>query len=336
MTGRERVARILAGQSVDRLPVLPILHTGFATILGVSLGDFFSSAETMARVMVEGCREFGFDGVQLSSGVTAEAEAFGARVEQPADGPPILREYLLADLRRLDALRAIDPSQGGRMPLFFEAVARVVSSLGDEGFVLATLRGPLLAAAQLRGIKQILLDTVDHPREVEAILDFTAETALHLGKQLLASGAHGLILGEATCSPNFISPALYRRLVLPRHRALIGRLKEAGWQAVGIHICGDTTPIIEDIVSTGADFMDVDYQISPEAALARAGGRIAQRGNLDPASLLRFGTPKAIEAATAALRASVTGTRWILSTGCDIPPATPAANVRAFATAARS
>ncbi|HPO71986.1 MAG TPA: uroporphyrinogen decarboxylase family protein [Armatimonadota bacterium] len=72
MTGRERVACTLAGESIDRLPVLPILHTGFATILGVPLGDFFSSAETMARVMVEGCREFGFDGVQLSSGVTAE------------------------------------------------------------------------------------------------------------------------------------------------------------------------------------------------------------------------------------------------------------------------
>ena len=82
--------------------------------------------------------------------------------------------------------------------------------------------------------------------------------------------------------------------------------------------------------------MDVDYQVTPEAALARACGRIALRGNLDPASLLRFGTQEAIETVTAALRASVTGTQWILSTGCDIPPATPAANVRAFATAARS
>lgn len=336
MTGRERVERVLRGEAVDRPPVMPILHTGLAPLFGVPLGAFFTRAETMAGVTVRGCRELGLDGVQLSMGVTGEAEALGARTDQPENGAPILREHLLADPERLPALRRINPAAGGRMPLFFDAVRQVVTEVGDRVFVLATLRGPLLAAAQLRGIEPILVEMLEHPESVERILDFTSEMALVLGKWLLQSGAHGLVIGEATCSPNFISPALYRRLVLPRHQALIRHLRDAGWPAVGLHICGDTTPILEDILSTGVTFLDVDYQVPAGRAIALVRGRAALRGNLDPSSLFRFGTPEAVGAATRELRRAVAGTRWILSSGCDIPPGTPVENLRAFVDQARS
>ena len=49
----------------------------------------------MARTMIQGYHQFGFDGVQLSLGVTGKTEALGARVEQPINGAPILKEYLL-------------------------------------------------------------------------------------------------------------------------------------------------------------------------------------------------------------------------------------------------
>ncbi len=201
-------------------------------------------------------------------------EALGAAVEQPADGAPLLRQHLLEDLN-LDALRRVDPTRGGRMPLFYRAVEKVVQEIGRERYVLATLRGPLLGASQLRGVQEILMDLIDHPEEAEKILDFTAETALRLGQWLAGSGAHGLLLGEATCSPNFISPRFYRRFVLPRHQRLVRGLKAAGWRAVGLHICGDTTAILEDVISTGVDFLDLDYQVPAIKALAMVRNRIA-------------------------------------------------------------
>lgn len=336
MNGRERIAAVMAGQPADPPPTLPILHSGFATILGVPLGGFFTKAETMAGVMVRGCRQFSLDGVQLSMGVTGEAEALGAAVEQPADGAPLLRQHLLEDLSNLDALRRVDPTRGGRMPLFYRAVEKVVQEIGRERYVLATLRGPLLGASQLRGVQEILMDLIDHPEEAEKILDFTAETALRLGQWLAGSGAHGLLLGEATCSPNFISPRFYRRFVLPRHQRLVRGLKAAGWRAVGLHICGDTTAILEDVISTGVDFLDLDYQVPAIKALAVVRNRIVLRGNLDPSADFRFGKPAELWAKTRALAEQVAGARWILSSGCDIPPGTPADNVAAFSAAATS
>jgi uroporphyrinogen decarboxylase len=328
--GRQRVERALAGKFADRLPVLPILHSGLAPLFDVPLGAFYTQAEMMADVIVRGYRTFGYDGVQLSLGVTGEAEALGARVAQPDDGLPQLQEHLLADPGGLPALRARDPTRGGRMPLFYDAVGQEVKEIGDEAYVLATMRGPLLALSQLRGVEQTMIDLITQPEIAAEGLDFTTEVALRLGTWLLDSGAHGLLLGEATCSPSFISPAMYRELVLPRHQRLVGALKQAGWRAVGMHICGDTTSIVEDIVGTGADFFDVDYQVPAEQAIAAAGGRIVGRGNLDPSAVFRFGTPGVVRSATEALCAAVGENPWIASSGCDIPPGTPAENIAAF------
>ncbi len=335
MTGRERVERVLRGEKVDRPPLLPILHTALAPLAGVPLGRYFTDAEEMAGVAIEGFRRFGLDGVQLTLGVTGEVEALGAAVEQPADGAPLLRQHLLADPARLGGLRALDPTAGGRMPLFFAATERVARAIGTEAFVLPTLRGPLLMASQLRGVEQVLMDMMDDPEGLERILDFTTEVALRVGTALLATGAHGLALGEATCSPNFISPASYRRFVQPRHARLVAALKAAGWPAVGLHICGGTLPILEGVIATGVHFMDVDYQVPAADALALAGGRIALRGNLDPSALFRFGTPAQVREGTAGLARGVSGARWILSSGCDIPPGTPAENLTAFVEGAR-
>jgi uroporphyrinogen decarboxylase len=193
----------------------------------------------------------------------------------------------------------------------------------------------LLAASQLRGVEQLLVDIMEQPDLVEQVLDLTTELALRLGRALVATGAPALMLGEATCSPNFISPQHYRRFAQPRHEHLIAQLKQVGWRAVGLHVCGDTRSILDDMIATGADLLDIDHQVPTEEALAMAGDRIVLRGNLDPSGVLRFATPDEIRTRTRQLCRMVEGRRWIVSSGCDIPPGTPEENLRAFANAVR-
>lgn len=68
-------------------------------------------------------------------------------------------------------------------------------------------------------------------------------------------------------------------------------------------------------------------------ALALVRDHIAVRGNLDPSADFRFGQADALRAKMIALRHQVVGSRWILSSGCDIPPGTPAENLAAFSEA---
>ncbi|NQU42972.1 uroporphyrinogen decarboxylase family protein [bacterium] len=333
MTGLQRIQTLFSGRPVDRLPALSILHSGLARLARVPLGDYFSSAETMARVTVDSARRFGLDGVQLSQGVTAEAEALGAEIHQPPDGAPELRQILLDSAisdEAIACLAAIDPCQTGRLPLYREALEQASREIGSDTFILATLRGPLLLAAQLRGAETLLMDLLTDPEASDRLLEFTTGVAIRLGEWLTDSGAHGLIFGEATCSPDFISPVLYRDRIVPLHQRLVSALKHAGWPVVGLHICGRIEPIIPDILATGVDFFDIDYAVPASRALELTGDGAVLRGNLDPASLFRFGTPEQVHKATRALIDEAKGRRWILSSGCDIPAGAPAENIEAF------
>ena len=293
----------------------------------------------MADVIIQGYRTFGYDGVQLSLGVTGEAQALGAEIHQPQDAGPVLQQRLLGSIftentdatSALNQLRDIDAAQHGRLPLYYEAVCRTMDSIGQNAFVLSLLRGPLLIASQLCGVESLLIAMIESPECVNVILEFTTDLAIYLADWLIKSGAHGLMLGEATCSPNFISPQMYRAMVLPYHQKLVQQCKKQGWEAIGIHICGNITPIFDDLLSTGVDIIDVDYQVRAEHAIQMASNRVCLRGNLDPSSDFRFGTPDSIKRVTGSLIKKVNAyPKWILSSGCDIPPGTPAENITAF------
>lgn len=330
MNGKQRMIEVLTGGRPDRLPVLPIVHTALARMQGVPLGRYFTDAAVMAAVAVEGWRQFGLDGVQLTMGVAGEAEALGAGVDQPADGAPLVKAHPLADLARLGQVRELDPT-GGRMPLYHQAVTRVVEQIGGDAFVVSTLRGPLNIASQLRGVEEMLIDLAANPEQADVVLEYALEVAIRCSRASLATGAHGIIFGEATCSPNFISPTMYRRFVRQRHTRLVGELRRMGWRFVGLHVCGNIVPILGDLIATGVDWLDVDYQVSAAKALELTAGRVALRGNLDPVSVLFNGTPDVIRQRTGDLLAQVRGSRWVISTGCDIPPGTPAVNLATMA-----
>ena len=306
MTSKQRVEAVLDRQVADRLPLMPIVHTALARMQGVPLGRYFTDADCMADVIVRGAREFGLDGVQLTMGVAGEVEALGAVVEQPADGAPLIKQHPLKDPARLPELRQLDPA-GGRMPMYHAAVARVVERIGGETFVISTLRGPLNIAAQLRGVENALIDMIDNPAGLEAVLDFATDVAIACSRMSLQAGAHGLMFGEATCSPNFISPAMYRRFVQPRHVRLIAAVRQMGWRHVGLHVCGNVLPIMDDLIASGASLLDIDYQVPAEQAIARAAGRIALRGNLDPISVFFRGSAQQVADRTGDLAAQVTG-----------------------------
>lgn len=340
MTGLERVRAVFAGKEPDRTPIVPIIHSGLAPMFGVPLGDFFTDARTMAEVIIRGYRDFRYDGVQLSLGVTAEPQAFGAKVEQPADAAPVLKEHLLEDPSRLDCLRGLDPLERGRFPLFREAVGRAVEEIGREAFVVVTLRGPFLMATQLRGVENALVETVQAPQRLAELVDFTTQVSIELGRAFAGSGAHAVVLGEATCSPSFISPGTYRKLVLPAHRRVVAELRRAGWEAVCLHICGNLVPILEDVLSTGVNLLDIDHQLPAGEALEKNRGRAVLRGNLDPSAVFAFGTEEAIDRAVTELKAQVGGRGgrggWIYGSGCDVSPGTPQENLRRVVSALRA
>ena len=92
MNSRERVLAHLAGQPVDRLPVMPITMQFACDLIGAKYHDY----ETNHRVLVEGqtrvADQFSFDYVNTMSDPTREASDCGATVEFFENSPAAMVE----------------------------------------------------------------------------------------------------------------------------------------------------------------------------------------------------------------------------------------------------
>ena len=104
-----------------------------------------------------------------------------------------------------------------------------------------------------------------------------------------------------------------------------------------LHVCGNTKAILADLVTTGADALELDYKTDVRLAHDLKTDCAVFIGNLDPSSVIALGTPALVEAQSREL-ITLFGDRhrFILNAGCAIPATAPEADIRAMVHAARS
>ena len=339
MTGLERLRKVISGETPDRVPVFPLVHFGTAHMGGVKIGQFSSDAKTNAHCLITACKECGYDGVQPGVDVAVEGEAVGSKVEYPEDNIPFVVENFLQkpDINKLDMP---DPHKAGRMPMIIESTEICAREIGKECYICSVIMGPLNCASQIRGVENLMFDFMDRPQFVEELLDFCTDLEIRFGKELINAGAHSLIIGEALCSPAFISPKFYRDFVIPRQQKLIKALFEYGVESTFLHTCADISPIAEDYaVNSGTNAVDIDWQVDMKWLLNLPGIKkagTAARGNLNPAGALLSGSQDDVLRESKALIESVKDTKkFILCSGCDMNPNSLPDNARAMVEASK-
>ena len=138
------------------------------------------------------------------------------------------------------------------MPLFVEAAARLERAKGRDLVIRGALTGPFSLACALAGTEEVLVATLEDPGFVRELLDFAARVAVDFGSAFLAKGVEP-VLFDSKASPAAASPRVFREFVLPAYRDLvIPGLRAAGARMLPLIIGGDTTPILEDLLRTGA------------------------------------------------------------------------------------
>jgi MtaA/CmuA family methyltransferase len=332
MSGLERTRALLSGQPVDRLPLHPIIMRWAARHAGVQYRDFCLEPAAKCEAMLRCADDFELDWVTVMSDPYAEASAFGLQVEYPEDNLPLDRGGHLADLEAVMTLRPYQVPGGhrrleGRLAELREFSRRA----GDRLFIVGWVEGPVAEYADLRGVSNAAMDLLDDPAAVDAAMDTITDCAIEFITAQIEAGAHCVGIGDAFCSQ--IGPTLYRRFALERERRMVDHIHRLGAIAK-LHICGNTTPILPDMIATGADIIDVDHLVPDMGrfALLLGPGQVFS-GKADPVSVVQNAPPeKVAAAAVASVREA--GGRCIVSAGCEITPGTPEANMRALLQAA--
>lgn len=325
MNAYERYTRRLNGAPVDRVPNFDILMTRAAHHIGQPLARYYLDYRVLVEANLAALNDFHLDIVQAISDPYREAADFGLEVEFPEDNLPLSRTPLINYPGDIQKLIRPDPATGRRMSDRLEAIRSFRSQLGGQVPIMGWVEGALAELADLHGVSQTMIDLGKQAEWLPDLLEICVEVGIAFARAQVEAGADIIGLGDAVCSQ--ISPKMYRQFGLPYEQRIFAAVREMG--AVGrLHICGNTTRLLPDMARSGAQIIDLDWMVDLQQATPVLGAEVSVCGNFDPVKVMLQGSPETVRAAVREC-AIVGGPRGFSGAGCEIPDATPVANLLA-------
>jgi uroporphyrinogen-III decarboxylase len=203
-------------------------------------------------------------------------------------------------------------------PGMLETFSAIPREIREEVAVCVGITGAFSQIGFLYGVQNLMMAMVDRPDEVIRSLERRHKIVLEQARELCAAGVRFLWIGEGMASGSLISPALYRRFVLPYERELAREIRRLGALSI-LHICGNLTPMLADVAESEVDGADIDAPTDWQSAVRILGPKIALKGNINPILFLRENVNRLASACEATLAAADGVPGHILSTGCLVP-----------------
>ena len=311
----------------EKKKALPILSFPAIHLLGVSVKDLIADSDLQAagmRLVAE--RTDALASVSFMD-LSVEAECFGATVRVTDNEVPTVIGRLIETEEDAEALEV--PAVGSaRSGIYLDAIRKAKVQITDRP-VLAGMIGPFSLAARLMDVSEIMMTCYDDPDVVHLVLGKVTAFLIDYARAYREAGANGIVMAEPVAG--MLSPSLEEEFSSPYVKQIVDAVQSDDF-AVVYHNCGDNTArMVDSILSTGAMAYHFGNSIDLEDMLRRIPEDTVVMGNLDPAGLLRLGTPERITEETQALIARCRKyPHFLVSSGCDIPPATPWENLDAF------
>ena len=333
MNSLERCMAVLNGETPDRLPIVPQCFMLAVETAGMKISDVNKNGRKMAKAHIISQEKYGYDGCVIDFDDATIAEAVGAKVIYREDEPAIVDEEqpVLKDLRDVYDMPIPDPASSGRLNEWLEATRTLSETIGDHVFIMGRAdQGPFSIACLLRGTTQFMMDLLTEDKQlIDDVLEYCRKISVVFAKAQKDAGAHVTSIGDAFAGPNLISPDMYRQFALIPEQKLAKEVQDYGIP-FSIHICGNTNGIIQDMGTTGAKILEVDWMLDIKEARGLVPEDTVLMGNIDPSSPLVLGTPSDVDAAVKRLIEATKGKRHIISSGCAMGRNTPPENFKAF------
>ncbi|MBI2441489.1 MAG: uroporphyrinogen decarboxylase family protein [Lentisphaerae bacterium] len=290
MNSRERCIAAIKGEPVDRAPVFPLLMFFAQKRLGTTYRQFATNGRAMAEAQLNMRAKFPLDAITACSDAFRIAADLGADMVYPDDKPPFAARPLVrtrADLRKLGKP---DPlSNGSRMADRVFGARAMVNAAGAECLVVGWVDMPFAEACSLCGVADFMLMLVDDPALAHAILRFLSTIVVDFSLAQLQAGVPMIGAGDAAAS--LVSPDHYREFALPYEQMVVEGIHATGG-LVKLHICGNTTHLLNEITRSGADLFNVDHLVDFKRACGLYGRQnLCFKGNLNPVADLMQATP---------------------------------------------
>lgn len=302
MSARERMQAAYENRPADRWPFVPSIYEHGARVLGCTPVEAARSAEVMAQAAIASWETYRHDLVTVGIDIyNIEAEAFGCRVSSGdhASIPGII-SHPLADQNELnpDVLTIPQPGPSNRLQLIVEASARVRARIGEEVWVNACMGGPFSQAVELRGFENLIMDMLEAPERVHALLEKTTALSLQQAERLSAAGC-GVNIFESWATIPLIDPPTFGTYVVPYNKRIIQMiLSEFRTPPPSLIMGGNTAKLMDHFIEAGTSLVVADFNTDFDFMRTKtAGRRMMVRGCVDPKLIEKADWPRIEEQA---------------------------------------
>jgi uroporphyrinogen decarboxylase len=328
VNSRERVMAALRGDAVDRPPIS-------------FWGHFYhreSSAEDLASATLEFQREHAWDWVKLNPRKHYHVEPWGVsyRYSGRAADKPVLDSWPVHQPTDWTAITS-RPYDRGAFAEQIEAVRMVRAGLTPDVPLIQTVFTPLAVLGEMvEEPGELRLHMRTHPKAVMGALEAVTETFIPLVREYLASGADGIYLATVDwASRDLMSPEDYREWGRPFDLRVLEAARGAPFNV--LHVCKRRNLLFEfaDYPVHAFSWAATD-PLNPTLSdgLSRLPGAVM--GGISHDELVRHRDSESVVAEYRRGLEMTGGRRWLVAPGCSIPPATPAAHLRAVRAAVES
>lgn len=258
--------------------------------------------------------------------LTVEAEAFGAEVLFPDDDIPNVTGRLVSDYDSVRDL-VIPGLDKGRIPQYLLANRLTAERIKDKP-VYGGCIGPFSLAGRLFDLSELMMAIYIEPETAALLLDKCTEFITSYVRAMKETGVSGVIMAEPAAGLISNEDCLIWSTAYVRK--IVDAVQDDGFSII-LHNCGNTGHCTDAMVKSGAAALHSGNRADMVEVLKNCPADLPVLGNIDPVGIISQASAEKVKAETLnLLNRTAEWDNFILSSGCDVPPHVPFANIEAF------
>ncbi|GKG73010.1 methylcobamide--CoM methyltransferase [Parabacteroides sp. AM58-2XD] len=310
----------------DKRIAIPIMtHPGIEAI-GKKVFDAVTNGEVHYQAIRNVTETYNTAACTVIMDLTVEAEAFGCTISMPEHEVPSVTGRLVYDEESVNRLQVPSLSVG-RMPEYLKANRLAIENIKDKP-VLSGCIGPFSLAGRLYDMSEIMVGIYIEPDVIKTLLDKCTAYITAYCKELKSLGATGVIMAEPAAG--LLSNDDCQEYSTVYVKQIVEAVQDENFTVI-LHNCGNKGQCTQAMIDSGAAALHFGNAVDMVATLEQCPSDLIVMGNIDPVGILKQASSEDVYRITSDLLAKTAGYKnFVISSGCDMPPLVPEANIKAF------
>lgn len=310
----------------EEIKAMPIMTYPGLNILGETVLEMVTNGEVQYRSIKALTDRYTTVASATVMALYVEAEAFGSEIKYSQNEIPTVSKRLINSFISLSSMKIPEIGEGKTCE-HLKAAKLATENITDRP-VFAGIIGPYSLAGRLYDITEMMTTILLEPEGSHELLQVCTDFLKKYARAFKDAGCNGVIIAEPAAG--LLAERECNEFSSSYVKQIVDYVQDENFIVI-LHNCGNTVTLVNSMVSTGSAGFHFGNSVDMLDILPYIPSDHLVFGNLDPAGVIRDGTPEIIRTETLELlNKTASFKNFVLSTGCDVPPGTKLENIDAL------